>query len=157
MEEGWLGGALSQMHLLRKFNSVSGCICNLSAFVKFHRKLTLFMVYIKRLKKLSCEIPYFQHQFFSFLHTRHDTLICRETTLWTCSTWRCTFGFLFRFFYIKKFVKYIFQNKESISPRSQNTTPFLLLLYNRSYCWLIYRPKPGADTTGANSADDDLF
>jgi hypothetical protein len=108
---------------MRKFNSVSGCVCSLykkksyfevsknfdkkfymynstiyTCSSSFARSQFFFLVYVKW-ENLSSEKPYFLALNFVFLYTSHDKSIFHEMTLWTHSTWRCTYEF---FISIKK-------------------------------------------------------
>jgi hypothetical protein len=72
------------------------------------------MVYVKNTKIVTWNILFLASKFV-FLHTRHDTSIYSETILWAYVAREDVHAdFLFQFFNILKFVKYVFQNKESI-------------------------------------------
>jgi hypothetical protein len=82
---------------------------NISAFVKFRRKLICFVVYVKKTKIVMWNALFLAPNFI-FLHTPHDTSICRRA------------NFLFQFFDILKYIKYVFQNIGSICSHEPSFT-----------------------------------
>jgi hypothetical protein len=101
-------------------------IHNLSTFVQFRQKSISFVVYVKKTKNCNVKCLIFNIKFCFFTHATWY-LICRATTLWACSTRRCTCKlFVLIFWHFKICQICISKYWKHMLPRVKTSLPYLL-------------------------------